>query len=93
MMDCRFSSSWDTPFAPLMWLIGITTEDIVLVGRLLGEKLILTEFIGYISLAELKTAGLFASQKSVIMATYLFGFCQCGLHWYPDRGDWFTGSQ
>jgi concentrative nucleoside transporter, CNT family len=58
-------------FAPLMWLIGITTEDIVLVGRLLGEKLILTEFIGYISLAELKTAGVFASQKSVIMATYL----------------------
>lgn len=58
-------------FAPLMWLIGITPEDIVLVGRLLGEKLIMTEFIGYISLAELKTAGLFASQKSVIMATYL----------------------
>jgi len=58
-------------FAPLMWLIGITPEDIVLVGRLLGEKLILTEFIGYISLAELKTAGVFASHKSVIMATYL----------------------
>ena len=58
-------------FAPLMWLIGITPEDIVLVGRLLGEKLIMTEFIGYISLAELKNAGLFASQKSVIMATYL----------------------
>src|SRR5690606_4545316 len=37
-------------FAPLMWLIGIATEDIVTVGRLLGEKLILTEFIGYISL-------------------------------------------
>jgi concentrative nucleoside transporter, CNT family len=58
-------------FAPLMWLIGITPADIVLVGRLLGEKLILTEFIGYISLAEMKTAGVFASQKSIIMATYL----------------------
>lgn len=58
-------------FAPLMWLIGITPDDIVMVGRLLGEKLILTEFIGYISLAELKTAGTFASHKSVIMATYL----------------------
>ena len=58
-------------FAPLMWLIGITPEDIVLVGRLLGEKLILTEFIGYISLADLKTAGVFASHKSIIMATYL----------------------
>lgn len=58
-------------FAPLMWLIGITGEDIVLVGRLLGEKLILTEFIGYISLAELKSAEVFASGKSVIMATYM----------------------
>ncbi len=58
-------------FAPLMWLIGIAGEDIVLVGRLVGEKLILTEFIGYISLAELKSAGLFASGKSVIMATYM----------------------
>ena len=48
-------------FAPLMWLIGITPEDIVLVGRLLGEKLIMTEFIGYISLAELKNAGAFVS--------------------------------
>ena len=38
-------------FAPLMWLVGICPEDIVTVGRLLGEKLILTEFIGYISLA------------------------------------------
>jgi len=58
-------------FAPLMWLVGITPQDIVLVGRLLGEKLILTEFIGYISLAELKAAGAFASPKSIIMATYL----------------------
>jgi concentrative nucleoside transporter, CNT family len=58
-------------FAPLMWLIGISPDDVVLVGRLLGEKLILTEFIGYISLAELKTAGVFASDKSVIMATYM----------------------
>lgn len=58
-------------FAPLMWLIGITPADIVLVGRLLGEKLILTEFIGYISLADMKAAGVFASQKSIIMATYL----------------------
>jgi concentrative nucleoside transporter, CNT family len=58
-------------FAPLMWLIGISTEDIVLVGRLLGEKLILTEFIGYISLADLKASAAFADPKSIIMATYI----------------------
>ena len=58
-------------FAPLMWLIGVCPEDIVTVGRLLGEKLILTEFIGYISLAELKASGVFSEPKSIIMATYI----------------------
>lgn len=62
-------------FAPIMWLIGICSEDITLVGRLLGEKLILTEFIGYLSLADMKASGLFAETKSIIMATYvLCGF-------------------
>ena len=62
-------------FSPLMWLIGVPGPDIDLLGRVLGEKLIMTEFIGYISLADLKEAGAFVSQKSVIMATYvLCGF-------------------
>jgi len=58
-------------FAPIMWLIGVAGEDVTLVGRLLGEKLILTEFVGYISLADLKTAGAFTFNKSVIMSTYM----------------------
>jgi CNT family concentrative nucleoside transporter len=58
-------------FAPLMWIIGVATEDITLVGRLLGEKIVLTEFIGYVSLAELRTAGSFTNPKSIIMATYM----------------------
>lgn len=62
-------------FSPIMWLIGVCSEDMVLVGRLLGEKLILTEFIGYISLADLKASGVFTETKSIIMATYvLCGF-------------------
>jgi CNT family concentrative nucleoside transporter len=58
-------------FAPLMWLVGVAGEDITLLGRLLGEKVIMTEFVGYISLAELKEAGAFAYDKSIIMATYM----------------------
>lgn len=58
-------------FAPVMWLIGIATEDITLAGRLLGEKVVLTEFIGYVSLSELQNAGDFSSNKSIIMATYM----------------------
>jgi CNT family concentrative nucleoside transporter len=69
-------------FAPLMWLIGVGTQDVVTVGRLLGEKLILTEFIGYISLADLKTAGAFASPKSIIMATYIL----CGFANFSSIG-------
>ncbi|HOH99089.1 MAG TPA: nucleoside transporter C-terminal domain-containing protein [Bacteroidales bacterium] len=57
--------------APLMWLLGVPTADMTLVGQMLGEKTIMTEFIGYVSLAELKTAGAFADPKSIIMATYM----------------------
>jgi len=69
-------------FAPLMWLLGIASQDITLVGRLLGEKIIMTEFIGYVSLAELKDAGAFVSQKSVIMATYIL----CGFANFASIG-------
>ena len=62
-------------FAPLMWLIGVGSADITLVGQLLGEKIIASEFVGYESLASLKEAGSFASSKSIIMATsMLCGF-------------------
>ncbi|MDP4210138.1 MAG: nucleoside transporter C-terminal domain-containing protein [Bacteroidota bacterium] len=62
-------------FAPVMWVIGICPADMVTTGRLLGEKVMLTEFIGYINLSSLKAAGAFTQQKSVIMATYfLSGF-------------------
>jgi CNT family concentrative nucleoside transporter len=62
-------------FSPIMWLIGISTEDMVLAGRLLGEKVIMSEFIAYISLADLKEAGSFGYDKTIIMMTYvLCGF-------------------
>ena len=62
-------------FYPVIWLTGVPGEDIGLVGRLLGEKLILTEFIGYQSMAQMVGNGAFSSPKSVIMASYvLCGF-------------------
>ncbi len=68
--------------SPLMWLIGITSKDITLVGTLLGEKLIMTEFVGYISLSELKAAGAFSDPKSIIMATYML----CGFANFASVG-------
>jgi CNT family concentrative nucleoside transporter len=61
--------------SPLMWLIGVSSQDMVLAGRLLGEKVIMSEFIAYISLADLKAAGSFGFDKTIIMMTYvLCGF-------------------
>jgi len=38
-------------FAPVAWIIGVASEDIVVVGQLLGEKTILNEFYAYGSLS------------------------------------------
>lgn len=62
-------------FSPLMWLIGVSSEDMVLAGRLLGEKVTMSEFIAYVSLADLKAAGSLGYDKTIIMMTYvLCGF-------------------
>jgi concentrative nucleoside transporter, CNT family len=62
-------------FAPVAWMIGIPFEDITRFGQLLGEKTILNEFVAYGSLSNMKAAGLFASQKTILMASFaLCGF-------------------
>lgn len=62
-------------FSPIIWVIGVSMNDLDLVGRLLGEKLIMTEFVGYQSLADMIKTGVFENTKSIIMATYvLCGF-------------------
>lgn len=57
--------------SPFMWLIGVPYQDSMLVGSLLGQKTILNEFVAYFQLQEWKDAGLFMSQKSVLMSTYI----------------------
>ena len=62
-------------FAPVIWIMGVPWSDVPLVGQLLGEKLIMTEFVGYQSLSEMIQSGAFTSSRSVIMAVYvLCGF-------------------
>ncbi|MDV7140586.1 nucleoside transporter C-terminal domain-containing protein [Maribacter sp. TH_r10] len=74
-----------TIFAPLMWLTGVQSEDIMQMGQLLGIKLAASEFVGYIQLAELKdvaSATHFTYNKSVIMATYML----CGFANFASIG-------
>ncbi len=62
-------------FAPIAWVIGIGSQDMVLAGQLLGEKTVINEFIAYISLGELTSAGRLVNPKSIIILTYaLCGF-------------------
>jgi CNT family concentrative nucleoside transporter len=72
-------------FAPLMWLIGVASEDMALMGQLLGIKLAASEFIGYIQLADLKNATNAIHlnyEKSIIMATYML----CGFANFASIG-------
>jgi CNT family concentrative nucleoside transporter len=72
-------------FAPLMWLIGVASEDMALMGQLLGIKLAASEFVGYIQLAELKNvanATHLTFNKSIIMATYML----CGFANFASIG-------
>jgi len=74
-----------TIFAPLMWLVGVATEDMMMMGQLLGIKLAASEFVGYIQLADLKDVSNIAHlkyEKSVIMATYML----CGFANFASIG-------
>ncbi len=72
-------------FAPLMWIIGVATEDMTLMGQLLGIKIVASEFVGYVQLADLKRLENtlhFGYQKSVVMATYML----CGFANFASIG-------
>jgi CNT family concentrative nucleoside transporter len=67
--------------APIVWMLGVESGDMVLVGELLGQKTILNEFIAYPRLGELKAQGKL-SEKSVIIATYML----CGFANFASIG-------
>ncbi|MDG2058997.1 MAG: nucleoside transporter C-terminal domain-containing protein [Flavobacteriales bacterium] len=68
--------------APIVWLMGVCREDMFLVGQLLGEKTVLNEFVAYVSLGEMKNAGVFVEKKSIIIATYIL----CGFANFASIG-------
>ncbi|MEJ0008824.1 MAG: nucleoside transporter C-terminal domain-containing protein [Steroidobacteraceae bacterium] len=69
-------------FAPLAWLIGVPWHDAGVAGNLIGQKLILNEFVGYASLAPylkapaaVAAAGLTALEPKTIV---IVSFALCG---------------
>jgi len=61
-------------FRPIAFAIGVEWKDSLQVGSLLGQKTAINEFVAYLGLAEMKTAGSI-SPKSILIATFaLCGF-------------------
>jgi len=62
--------------APFAWLMGIPSSDCVLVGRMLGERIVINELVGYLTLTQ-NAATL--DPRSTMIATYaLCGFANFG---------------
>jgi len=58
--------------APFAWLMGVPAQDCARVGEALGQRIVLNEFVGYLSLAEHKAT---LDPRSLTLATYaLCGF-------------------
>jgi CNT family concentrative nucleoside transporter len=58
--------------APFAWLMGVPAHDCMAIGGILGERIVLNEFIGYLSLTNPATQ---VDSRSFILATYaLCGF-------------------
>jgi CNT family concentrative nucleoside transporter len=59
-------------FAPVAWLLGVSWRDSAAIGQLLGERLVLNEFIAFIHLGRIKSQ---LDPHSFTIATYaLCGF-------------------
>jgi CNT family concentrative nucleoside transporter len=61
-------------FRPMAFSMGVEWSQTLPVGSLLGQKMVINEFIAYSSLADMKNAGLL-TEKSIVVSTYaLCGF-------------------
>ncbi len=64
-------------FWPLAWAMGVPAEECATVARLLGVKVVVNEFVGYLELATTGGAGL-SERSRLILAYALCGFTNFG---------------
>lgn len=68
-------------FTPLAWVIGVPAADVPKVASLLGQKMVLNEFVAYSQMSEklAATSGEWLSPRAQIIASYaLCGFANFG---------------
>ena len=62
--------------APFAWLMGIPGKDCFRVGQILGERIVLNEFFGYLRLTQQRAV---LDERSFVLSTYaLCGFANFG---------------
>ena len=65
-------------FTPLAWLLGIESGDLVAAGRLLGQRLVLTEVVSYQELGAMAVAGEVSPRSLLVLSYALCGFAHIG---------------
>jgi concentrative nucleoside transporter, CNT family len=59
-------------FAPIAWMLGVSWNDCATIGKLLGTRMVLNEFVAFLDLAKVKTI---LQPRSFVIATFaLCGF-------------------
>ena len=64
---------------PVAWLMGVPWSDCEAVGRLIGVKTVVNEFVAYLDLSAMLASGSLQNPRSVVIAIYaLCGFANFG---------------
>jgi len=61
-------------FSPIAFILGIPSKEVFMAGDLLGQKLVMNEFVSYISLGEAIKNGTLSARTITIMTYALCGF-------------------
>ncbi|MBW3695879.1 NupC/NupG family nucleoside CNT transporter [Vibrio sp. T187] len=63
-------------FSPLAWLIGIPSNEVLMAGSYIGQKVVMNEFVAFIDFVENKA--LLSEHSQVIITFALCGFANIG---------------
>ena len=61
-------------FTPFAWLMGVPYQDCMIMGQLLGEKVVLTELIAYLNLSQMIESGQISPRTQLLASYALCGF-------------------
>ncbi|MEZ6964622.1 NupC/NupG family nucleoside CNT transporter [Aeromonas sp. S9(2024)] len=63
-------------FAPVAWLIGVPADEMMAAGSLIGQKVIMNEFVAYLDFASIKDQ--LSAHSQIIITFALCGFANLG---------------